>query len=276
MSIKVFKPTSPGRRGMSGFVFDEITQNKGEKSLLKVKNNSSGRNNTGRVTVRHRGGRHKQKYRVIDFKRNKIGVVGVIKSIEYDPNRTARICLVLYRDGEKRYILAPNKIQVGQEIVSADNTEIKIGNTLPLGNIPIGSTIHNVELKSGKGGQLGRSAGSRLVLFAKEDGYAQIKLNSGEIRKVRLECKATLGEIGNLENSLIKMGKAGRARWRGVRPTVRGVAMNPIDHPLGGGEGKSSGGRHPCTPWGKPTKGASTRNNKRTDSLIISSIGKRG
>ena len=270
MSIKKYNPTSPGRRGMSVSGFDSITASTPEKSLLAKKKRKSGRNNQGRITVRHMGGGHKRRYRVIDFRRNKFGIPGRVATIEYDPNRTARIALIVYVDGEKRYIIAPEGLQVDDKINSGEQAEIKVGNALPLKSIPVGTTIHNVELKPGKGGQIARSAGSSVLLMSKEEKYAQVKLRSGEIRMIQLECLATIGQVGNTDHSLVKIGKAGRARWKGTRPTVRGVAMNPVDHPHGGGEGRTSGGRHPVSPWGKPTKGAVTRNNKRTDKFILS------
>ena len=269
MSIKKYKPTSPGRRGMSVSGFEEVTVSKPEKSLTVAKTKNGGRNNHGRITTRHQGGGHKQKYRIIDFKRDKFGVPGKIASIEYDPNRSARICLVSYLDGEKRYILAPAGIKVGDEIVSGESVEIKIGNTMPLKNIPLGTELHNIELKPKKGGQMIRSAGCSATLMAKEDQYAQIKLRSGEVRLVEMECLATIGAVGNADHNLIKVGKAGKSRHLGIRPTVRGVVMNPVDHPHGGGEGRTSGGRHPVSPWGKPTKGAKSRKNKRTDKFIV-------
>lgn len=270
MSIKKYKPTSPGRRGMSVSGFDEITKSTPEKSLLSPKKRMSGRNNNGRITTRHLGGGHKRRYRQIDFKRDKAGVPGKVVSIEYDPNRTARICLISYADGEKRYILAPNGIKVGETILSGETAEIRVGNALPVKNIPLGTEIHNVELKPLKGGQLARSAGAFATLMAKEGNLAHIKLRSGEVRLVHLDCMATIGQVGNTDHSLIKLGKAGKARYKGKRPTVRGVAMNPVDHPHGGGEGRTSGGRHPVTPWGRPTKGGKTRKNKRTDRFIVS------
>ncbi|MCG8334972.1 MAG: 50S ribosomal protein L2 [Proteobacteria bacterium] len=270
MSIKKYKPTSPGRRGMSVSGFDEITISKPEKSLLGPKKRKSGRNNLGRITTRHLGGGHKKRYRIIDFKRNKFGVPGKIATIEYDPNRTARIALVVYADGEKRYIIAPEGIKVGDEIISGEQVDIKVGNTLPLKNIPLGTLIHNIELKPLKGGQLIRSAGGSATLMAKEGAFTHIKLRSGEVRLIHQECFATIGQVSNGEHSLVKLGKAGKSRYLGRRPTVRGVAMNPVDHPHGGGEGKTSGGRHPVTPWGKPTKGGRTRKNKRTDRYIVS------
>ncbi|MDT8446220.1 MAG: 50S ribosomal protein L2 [bacterium] len=270
MSIKKYKPTSPGRRGMSVSGFDEITKSTPEKSLLAPKTRKSGRNNNGRITVRHMGGGHKRRYRVVDFKRDKVGVPGKVVAIEYDPNRTARICLINYADGEKRYILAPNGIKIGETLVSGEGAEIRVGNALPVKSIPMGTEIHNIELKPQKGGQLARSAGAFATLMAKEGNLAQIKLRSGEVRLIHMDCMATIGQVGNTDHSLIKNGKAGKSRWLGVRPTVRGVVMNPVDHPHGGGEGRTSGGRHPVSPWGKPTKGAKTRKNKRTDRFIIS------
>ncbi|MDH5560336.1 MAG: 50S ribosomal protein L2 [Deltaproteobacteria bacterium] len=270
MSIKKYKPTSPGRRGMSVSGFDEITASRPEKSLLSKQTRKCGRNNQGRITSRHLGGGHKRRYRIIDFKRDKFDVPGKVDTIEYDPNRSARICLIHYADGEKRYILAPDGIRVGDKVVSGDNVEIKLGNTMPLKKIPLGTQIHNVELKAAKGGQLARSAGSSMILMAKEAVYAQVKMKSGEVRLVHLECLATIGQVGNADHSLIKLGKAGKTRHLGIRPCSRGVVKNPVDHPHGGGEGRTSGGRHPVTPWGKPTKGARTRNNKRTDKFIVS------
>ena len=270
MSIRKYKPTSPGRRGMSVSGFDSITADRSEKSLLAPLKRKCGRNNRGRITTRHLGGGHKRRYRIIDFKRDKYDVPGKVATVEYDPNRTARICLIHYVDGEKRYILAPGGISVGDTIISGDTVDISIGNAMPLKNIPLGTMIHNVELKPQKGGQMARSAGASVIIMAKEGKYAQIKMRSGEIRLVHLNCRATIGQVGNQDHSLIKLGKAGKSRYKGRRPTVRGVAMNPVDHPHGGGEGKTSGGRHPVSPWGKPTKGARTRRNKRTDRLILS------
>ena len=254
---------------MSGFVFEEITTSTPEKSLLVPLKKKGGRNNNGRITVRHRGGGHKRRYRNIDFYRNKQEVPAKVASIEYDPNRSARISLLHYADGEKRYILTPSGLKVGDVVFSGENADIKTGNALPLKNIPVGTMLHCIELRPGKGAQLGRSAGSTIQLMAKDEDYAQIKLRSGEIRKVRIECMATVGTVGNPEHMNIKKGKAGRNRWLGRRPTVRGVVMNPVDHPHGGGEGKTSGGRHPVTPWGKPTKGAKTRKRKATDKYIL-------
>lgn len=269
MAIRRYKPTSPGRRGMSVASFDELTTSKPERSLLAPLKKTGGRNNQGRISVRHRGGGHKRQYRIIDFRRNKLDVPGRVATIEYDPNRSARISLIVYSDGEKRYIITPEGLKVGDTVVSAERAEIRVGNTLPLQNIPVGTIVHCVELKAGKGAQLSRSAGTSVQLAAKEGGYAQLKLRSGELRLVRKECLATIGTVGNSDHANINLGKAGRKRWLGIRPTVRGVAMNPVDHPHGGGEGKSSGGRHPVSPWGVPTKGYRTRNNKRTDRLRI-------
>jgi large subunit ribosomal protein L2 len=269
------KPTSPGRRFQTVSDFAEITKTEPEKSLLRPLKKSGGRNNYGRRTARHLGGGHKRQYRLIDFKRDKIGVPAKVVSIEYDPNRTARIALLHYRDGEKRYILAPLELRVGDEIISSAEADIKPGNTLPLQDIPTGTLVHNVEMKPGKGGQMARAAGSYVQLMAKEGKLAHLKLPSGEVRMVPLNCKATIGQLSNVEHENISLGKAGRKRWLGKRPHVRGVAMNPVDHPLGGGEGKSSGGRHPCTPWGKPTKGYKTRKPKDSDRYIIKRRGKR-
>jgi len=254
---------------MSVAGFEQLSTTRPERSLLAPLAKSGGRNNAGRISVRHRGGGHKRRYRIIDFKRDKTGVPGRVATIEYDPNRTARISLVVYRDGEKRYILAPEGIQVGDTIISAADAEIRAGNTLPLKNIPLGTMVHCVELKPGKGAQLARSAGASVQVAAKEGDYAHVKLRSGELRLLRQDCLATIGVVGNADHQNVEIGKAGRTRWKGVRPTVRGVAMNPIDHPHGGGEGKTSGGRHPVTPWGQPTKGFRTRNNKRTDKWRI-------
>ena len=269
MAIKRVQPTSPGRRFQTFSDFNEITKKSPEKSLLKMIKRSGGRNNRGRVTVRWRGGGHKRYYRIVDFKRDKDGIPAKVAAIEYDPNRSARIALLHYADGEKRYILAPAKISVGDAIVSGPDADIQPGNALPLANIPLGTQIHNIELKLGKGGQIVRSAGTYAQLMAKEDRYALVKLPSGEVRMVLLRCKATIGQVGNVEHENLNMGKAGRSRWMGRKPKVRGVAMNPVDHPMGGGEGRSSGGRHPCTPWGVPTKGYRTRKNKSTDRYIV-------
>jgi large subunit ribosomal protein L2 len=269
MGIRDYKPTSAGRRGMTGHDFSEITRSKPEKKLTSGKSRSGGRGNTGRITVRFRGGGHKRKLRLIDFQRDKVGVPAKVATIEYDPNRSARIALLHYLDGEKRYILAPVGISVGDQIVASATADIKPGNHLPLQNIPVGTQIHNVELRPGKGGQLVRSAGASAQLMAREGKYAQIRLPSGETRLVLAECTATIGQVGNAEHELVQLGKAGRKRWLGKKPHQRGVTMNPIDHPHGGGEGRTSGGRHPVSPWGVPTKGHKTRHNKRTDRLIL-------
>ncbi|MEN8244198.1 MAG: 50S ribosomal protein L2 [Thermodesulfobacteriota bacterium] len=269
MATKRVKPTSPGRRFQTYATFEEITRTTPEKSLLKNLKKSGGRNANGRITSRHRGGGHKRHYRIIDFKRDKVGIPAKVATIEYDPNRSARIALLNYVDGEKRYILAPLNLNVGDEVLAGPEADIKPGNTLPLENIPLGTHIHNIELRLGKGGQIVRSAGTYAQLMAKEDRYALVKLPSSEVRMVLLKCKATVGQLGNVNHENIHLGKAGRKRWLGKRPSVRGVAMNPVDHPMGGGEGRSSGGRHPCTPWGMPTKGYRTRKNKRTDKYIV-------
>ena len=269
MAIKSVKPTSPGRRFQTYSTFEEITRSKPEKSLLRPQNKSGGRNSYGRITSRYRGGGHKRRYRVIDFKRDKVDIPARVATIEYDPNRSARIALLHYADGEKRYILAPLGMQVGDAVITSESADIKPGNALPLEKIPLGTIIHNVEMKAGKGGQLARSAGAGVQLMAKEGGYGLLKLPSGELRKALLECKATIGQVGNIDHENISIGKAGRKRWLGRMPKVRGVAMNPVDHPHGGGEGKSSGGRHPVTPWGVPTKGYRTRKPKAGDKLIV-------
>ncbi len=270
MAIRKLKPNTPGTRFMSISTFDEITKSTPEKSLLSPLTKSAGRNNKGRITSRHRGGGHKRQYRIIDFKRNKDGIPAKVFSIEYDPNRSSRIALLHYADGEKRYILAPNGLKVGDQLLSGEKAEIKVGNALKLKDLPLGSFIHNVELKIAKGGQLGRSAGTAIQLMAKEGKYAQLKLPSGEVRLVNLECKATYGIVGNTTHMNISIGKAGRSRWLGKRPHVRGVVMNPVDHPMGGGEGKSSGGGHPVSPWGQPAKGLKTRSvNKDSNKYII-------
>jgi len=269
MTIKKVKPTSPGRRFQGFSTFEEITRISPEKSLLRRIKKTGGRNAKGRITCRHRGGGQKRHYRAIDFKRDKIGIPAKVASLEYDPNRSARIALLHYVDGEKRYILAPLHLFVNDVVVSGPQADIKPGNTLPLSNIPLGTLIHNIELRVGKGGQIVRSAGTSAQLMAKEDRYALIKLPSGEVRMVLLKCKATIGQLGNADHENIPLGKAGRSRWLGRRPKVRGVAMNPVDHPMGGGEGRSSGGRHPCTPWGVPTKGYRTRRNKKSDRYIV-------
>ena len=269
MPTRNFKPTSPGRRGMSVADFSELTKKKPERALTKGKKSSGGRNNRGKITSYHRGTGHKQKYRQIDFKRDKWEVPAKVASLEYDPNRTARIALLHYADGEKRYIVAPLGLHVGDKVMTSERAEIKPGNALPLRAIPTGSMVHNVELKPGGGGQLVRSAGIGAQLMACEGKYAQLKLPSGETRMVLANCLATIGQVGNPEHENVAIGKAGRSRWLGIRPNVRGVAMNPVDHPHGGGEGRTSGGRHPVSPWGQPTKGHKTRNNRRTDRFII-------
>ena len=269
MAVVKHKPTSAGRRGMVTINTPGLHKGKPHAALIEPKRAISGRNNAGRITVRHRGGGHKRHYRMIDFKRNKDGVPGKVERIEYDPNRSANIALILYRDGERRYILAPKGIKIGDSIASGTDAGIGKGNCLPLKNIPVGTTIHCVEMKPGKGAQIARSAGAAVQYVGREANYAQLRLRSGEMRKVNLNCRATIGEVGNSEHGLRKLGKAGAKRWRGIRPTVRGVAMNPVDHPHGGGEGRTSGGRHPVSPWGVPTKGKKTRSNKRTDGMII-------
>jgi len=269
MAIKVAKPTSPGRRGVVETDRSGLYKGKAYAPLLEKKHGSGGRNNAGRITSRHIGGGHKHHYRKIDFKRNKDGITALVERIEHDPNRSAHIALLKYADGERRYIVAPRNVQVGQTVVSGVEAPIKPGNALPLYSIPVGTTIHAIELKPGKGAQLARSAGGACQLVAREGSYATIRLRSGEMRKVLAECRATVGEVSNQEHSLRQLGKAGAKRWRGVRPTVRGVVMNPVDHPHGGGEGRTSGGRHPVTPWGVPTKGYKTRTNKRTDKYIV-------
>jgi large subunit ribosomal protein L2 len=271
MAIKKFKPTSPGRRQMTVSTFEEITTNQPEKSLLAPLHKKAGRNNQGKITVRHQGGGHKRKYRIIDFKRDKDGIPGKVATIEYDPNRTANIALIHYVDGEKRYIIAPNGLKVGDTVVSGPDADIKIGNALPLENIPVGTTIHNIELKPKKGGQLVRSAGSEAQLLGRDGDFAVIRLSSGEVRKIRKECRATIGQVGNLDHELINIGKAGRSRWLGRRPVVRGSVMNPVDHPHGGGEGRAPIGRKsPVTPWGKPTLGYKTRKkNKHSNKYIV-------
>lgn len=270
MGIKSYRPTTSSRRFQTVATFEEVTRATPEKGLLAPLRKTGGRNVWGRITSRHKGGGHKRMYRLIDFRRDKIGVPAEVASIEYDPNRSARIALLHYADGEKRYMLVPEGLQVGMRVMSGPQAEIAVGNALPLRQIPVGSVVHNIELQRGKGGQLCRSAGTSAQLVAKEGERALLKLPSGEVRKVHIDCMATLGQVGNVDHENISTGKAGRSRWLGVRPSVRGVAMNPHDHPLGGGEGKSSGGRHPCTPWGKPTKGYKTRKKgKRSDREII-------
>lgn len=269
MAIVKCKPTSAGRRFVVKVVNQELHKGAPYAPLLEKKSKTGGRNNNGRITTRHIGGGHKQHYRLVDFRRNKDGIPAVVERVEYDPNRTAHIALLKYADGERRYIIAPKGVSAGDQLLSGVNTPIKAGNSLPLRNIPLGSTVHGVELKPGKGAQIARSAGASAQLVAREGVYVTLRLRSGEMRKVLAECRATLGEVSNSEHSLRSLGKAGAKRWRGVRPTVRGVAMNPVDHPHGGGEGRTSGGRHPVSPWGFPTKGAKTRSNKRTDNMIV-------
>jgi large subunit ribosomal protein L2 len=269
MPIKTYKPTSPGRRFQTVQTFDEITTSKPHKPLVESLHRSGGRNNHGELTSWWRGGGHKRLYRVIDFKRDKKDSAGKVSTIEYDPNRSARIALITYADGEKRYILQPNGLKVGDAVIAGDNVDILPGNALPLKNIPLGTMLHNVELKPGKGGQIARSAGSAVQLVAKEGDYASVKMPSGEIRRIAIVCYATVGQVGNLDHENVSIGKAGRSRWMGKRPHVRGVVMNPVDHPHGGGEGKTSGGRHPVSPWGLPTKGYKTRNRKLTDQFIV-------
>ncbi len=270
MAIKKFNPTSPARRFMTVSNFEEITKTEPEKSLVVTLKSQAGRNNYGKITVRHRGGGHKKKYRIIDFKRDKMDIPAKVAAIEYDPNRSANIALLHYVDGEKRYIIAPNGLNVGDTIISSEDADIKAGNTLPLKNIPVGTVIHNIELKAGKGAQLVRAAGNSAQLMAKEGNYAQVRLPSGEVRLIRIECKATIGQVGNVEHEIISVGKAGRKRHMGFRPTVRGSAMNPVDHPHGGGEGRSPIGRpSPMTPWGKPALGYKTRNKKKASNKFI-------
>jgi len=266
--IKV-KPTSPGRRFLIKVKNPELHKGSPYKPLLEKKANRGGRNDNGRITVRHQGGGHKQLYRKIDFKRDKDDIVATVERVEYDPNRTAHIALLLYNDGERRYIIAPKGLKKGDSVLSGNHVPIKSGNCMPLRNIPVGSLVHCIELKPGKGAQMARSAGASAQLIAREGMYATLRLRSSEVRKVFIECRATIGEVGNVENNLRSLGKAGAVRWRGKRPTVRGVVMNPVDHPHGGGEGRTSGGRHPVTPWGRPTKGARTRHNRRTDKMIV-------
>jgi len=275
MPVKKFSPTSPGRRFYTVQTFDEITETAPLKALTRSKGKSGGRNSKGRITVRFRGGGHKKRYRVIDFKRNKIDVPGKVAAVEYDPNRSARIARIHYADGEKAYIIQPVGLKVGDSVISSATADILPGNCLPLENIPLGTLLHNIELRPGKGGQMVRSAGAGAQLVAKEGKYAQLRLPSGEVRIVHKKCRATVGQVGNLEHENVTLGKAGRKRWLGRRPHNRGVTMNPVDHPHGGGEGRSAGGRHPVTPWGVPTKGYKTRNNKRTDKFIVRGRGKK-
>ncbi|MEX2525353.1 MAG: 50S ribosomal protein L2 [Gammaproteobacteria bacterium] len=276
MALMRPKPISPGRRGMIKVITPELHKGEPYEPLLDKQNKTSGRNNHGRITVRHRGGGAKQRYRIVDFKRDKDGIPAKVERIEYDPNRTAHLALLLYADGERRYIIAPNKVRQGASLMSGSGAAIEPGNCLPLRNIPLGTTVHCVEMKPGKGAQIARSAGAGVQLVAREGAYATLRLRSGEMRRVAIQCRATIGEASNVEHSLRKLGKAGAKRWRGVRPTVRGVVMNPVDHPHGGGEGRTSGGRHPVSPWGMPTKGYKTRKNKRTDSLIVRKRKSRG
>ncbi len=269
MAIKSYKPTSPGRRFTTTPAFDEITKTEPEKSLTVPVKRKGGRNNNGRITTRHQGGGHKRLYRIIDFKRDKDGVPGRVASVEYDPNRSCRIALIVYADGEKRYILAPNKLRVGDRVEAGPESDIKVGNALPLKSIPVGTVVHNIELHIGRGGQIARSAGTSAQIMAKEGDYATLRLPSGEMRLIHARCRATVGEIGNAEHENLSGGKAGRTRWMGIRPTVRGTTMNPVDHPHGGGEGSTPPGRHPVTPWGVPTLGHKTRGTKPSDKYII-------
>lgn len=269
MPVRKHKPTSPGQRFMVSVVHDGLHKGRPHDGLIEPLSKRGGRNNQGRITTRHQGGGHKRHYRIVDFKRDKDGVPGRVERLEYDPNRSAHLALVLYADGERRYILAPKRLKVGDPVLSGGDSPIKVGNALPLKSIPVGTQVHCLEMKPGKGGQLARSAGASLQIVAREGVYATVRLRSGEMRKIHVDCRATIGEVGNDEHNLRKIGKAGAQRWRGIRPTVRGVAMNPVDHPHGGGEGRTSGGRHPVSPWGVPTKGFKTRNNKRTGSMIL-------
>jgi large subunit ribosomal protein L2 len=271
MAMMNYKPTSPGRRAKVSVVHADLHKGAPHAALVESQSRSGGRNHHGRITVRHQGGGHKQHYRIVDFKRDKEGIAARVERVEYDPNRTAHIALLCYADGERRYIIAPKGITIGDQLMAGRDAPIKVGNTLPLRNIPIGTTVHCIEMKPGKKAQIARSAGTSAQLIAREQGYATLRLRSGEMRKVPADCRATIGEVGNGEHSLEKYGKAGAKRWLGIRPTVRGVVMNPVDHPHGGGEGRTSGGRHPVTPWGKPTKGKKTRSNKETDKFILRS-----
>jgi len=270
MALVKVKPTSPGRRGVLKVVTPDLYKGKPHAPLLESQSKNSGRNNNGRITTRHQGGGHKQHYRLIDFRRNKTGIPATVEHIEYDPNRTAHIALLCYADGERRYIIAPRGVSAGMQLISGSEAPIKVGNAMPLRNIPVGSTIHCIELQPGKGAQIARSAGTSVQLLAREGAYAQLRLRSGEVRRVHVDCMATLGEVGNEEHSLRSIGKAGAMRWRGVRPTVRGVVMNPVDHPHGGGEGRTAAGMNPVSPWGVKTKGYRTRSSKRTDNMRIS------
>ncbi len=269
MAIKKYKPTSPGRRTMTRIVRESGTTNAPYKPLVKKLSKNGGRDNRGHIAVRHRGGGHKRRYRVIDFRRDKLDIPAKVEKIEYDPNRSADIALVCYADGERRYILAPKGLQIGQQVISSHTADIQLGNSLPLESIPLGTEVHNIEMRPGKGGQMVRSAGTSAQLIAKEGNYALLRMPSGEMRRILMACRATIGQIGNLDHENANTGKAGRNRWLGWRPTVRGVVMNPVDHPHGGGEGRTSGGRHPVTPWGVPTKGKKTRNNRRTGKYIV-------
>lgn len=275
MPIKSFKPTSPSRRFYSVLSNEGLSKKAPERSLLEKQTSTGGRNNRGRITSRFRGGGHKQRYRLLDFKRNKIGVPARVAAVEYDPNRTSRIALLHYADGEKSYIIAPDGLKAGDQVISSRHADIKPGNALPLRFIPLGTLIHNIEMHKGHGGQMVRSAGVAATLMAKDGDYAQVRLPSGEIRRIHLECRATIGQVSNIDHKNVSLGKAGRARWLGRRPHNRGVSMNPVDHPMGGGEGRTSGGRHPCSPWGQLSKGFKTRNNKRTDTMIVRSRGKK-
>jgi large subunit ribosomal protein L2 len=275
MALLKTKPTSAGRRHVVKVVNSDLHKGRPHSALTEKQSKSGGRNNNGRITTRHIGGGHKQLYRIVDFKRNKDGIPAKVERLEYDPNRSANIALVCYADGERRYILAPKGLNAGDQIISGETAPIKVGSTMAVRNLPLGSVIHNIELKPGKGGQMARSAGTSAQLIAKEGAYVTLRLRSGEMRKILADCRATLGEVSNSEHSLRQLGKAGASRWRGVRPTVRGVAMNPVDHPHGGGEGRTSGGRHPVSPWGTPAKGFKTRSNKRTDKLIVRRRNKR-
>jgi len=270
MALIKVKPTSPGRRAVVKVVNPDLYKGKPYAPLLEKQSKNAGRNNNGHITIRHQSGGHKQHYRIVDFRRNKDGIPAKVERLEYDPNRSAHLALLCYADGERRYIIAPRGVEVGAQLVSGSDAPIKVGNAMPLRNIPVGSTIHCIELLPGKGAQLARSAGTSVQLLAREGSYAQLRLRSGEVRRVHVDCKATLGQVGNEEHSLRSIGKAGAMRWRGVRPTVRGVVMNPVDHPHGGGEGKTAAGMHPVSPWGTPTKGYRTRNNKRTDTMRVS------
>ena len=276
MAIKTFRPRTPARRYLTVTSFADLTKKAPEKKLTEHQTSTGGRNHYGRITSRFRGGGHKQRYRVVDWKRNRIGIPGRVAALEYDPNRTARIALLHYVDGDKAYILAPDGLKVGDTVVSSRNADIKPGNAMPLRFVPLGTVVHNIELKIGKGAQLVRSAGSAAQVIAKEGDWGQVRLPSGEIRKIHLDCRVTIGQVSNLEHANVTIGKAGRSRWLGRRPHNRGVSMNPIDHPMGGGEGRTSGGRHPCTPWGKLTKGKKTRHNKRTEAMIIKRRGAKG